>query len=239
MLRFLDKFETAGDEALSLYIPPSLPLPDIENLLEKVLDKSTIDPDLAVLAARSKTGAVLFWGLSQKCLILPPFPITENYFTNGYAIKPLYSLLTHDFIVALILVRLGAYAIGVCQGENIITSKVGTGLVHARHKKGGSSAKRFERHREKQIEYFLDRVCNRVQEKLEPKARMLDYLIYGGARTTIISLQKRCSFLSQFDDRTLPPLLDIPEPRQAVLETAVKRVWSTTVTEWYENEVLA
>jgi len=32
----------------------------------------------------------------------------------------------------------------------------------------------------------------------------------------------------------LPPLLDIPDPRQAVLEEAVGRVWSSTVVEWEE-----
>jgi hypothetical protein len=30
-------------------------------------------------------------------------------------------------------------------------------------------------------------------------------------------------------------LLDIPEPRQAVLEKAVGTVWSTDVIEWREN----
>jgi hypothetical protein len=31
-------------------------------------------------------------------------------------------------------------------------------------------------------------------------------------------------------------LLDIPEPRKAVLERALGNVWSTTVTEWYEGD---
>ena len=168
-------------------------------------------------------------------LALPPFPLSEEYITNGYDVGPLRSLLSQDFLIALVLIRLGAYSIGICQGTELIDSKTGTGLVHARHKKGGSSQARFARHREKQIEQFLNRVCGHVREHIEPRARSLDYLVYGGARTTILSLRKQCSFLSQFDDRILRMLLDIPEPRQAVLEKAIGTVWSTDVIEWCDD----
>jgi peptide subunit release factor 1 (eRF1) len=180
-------------------------------------------------------GAAFFWSPPQAYLILPPFPIAEEYITDGYDIEPLRSLLSQDFLIALVLVRLGAYSIGVCRGTELIDSKTGTGLVHARHKKGGSSQARFARHRGKQIEQFLNRVCGHVRKHIEPHARSLDYLVYGGARTTILSLHKRCPFLNQFDDRILRMLLDIPEPRQAVLEKAIGTVWSTDVIEWCED----
>jgi hypothetical protein len=38
--------------------------------------------------------------------------------------------------------------------------------------------------------------------------------------------------MNQFDDRILRMLLDIPDPRQAVLEKAVGSVWSTDIMEW-------
>ena len=65
----------------------------------------------------------------------------------------------------------------------------------------------------------------------------VDYIVYGGAQTTILLLQKRCPFLRQFDDRTLPALLDIAEPRQPVLEGAVGRIWSSRVIEWHDDTV--
>jgi len=236
MLSFLDELEAADGTAMSVYIPSELSHPEVEDLLKKVVDMPGTPVALAELAGRSATGAVIFWSPSRKYLVLPPFPMAEKYFTHGYDVEPLRSLLKRDFSVALILVRLGAYAVGLCKGDNLIASKVGTGLIHARHKKGGSSQQRFQRHREKQIESFLDRVCCHAQEKLDSHARALDYLAYGGARTTILSLRKRCPFLQQFDNRTLAPLLDIPEPRQAVLEKAVGRVWSSSLAEWYEDE---
>lgn len=237
MLGFLGELEAVTTiTSSSLYLPPGLSPSELENSLTKLPGLQAFPEDLPKLAQNSATGAVVFWGSPRKCLVFPPFPLREKYFAQGYDVEPLRSLLQHDFKIALVLVRLGAYAIGLCQGESLISSKVGTGLVHGRHKKGGSSQHRFERHREKQIEYFLTRVCIHAREHLEPGARTVDYMVYGGARTTILLLQKRCPFLGQFDHRTLPPLLDIPDPRQAVLEAAVGQAWSSKLTEWYDNE---
>ena len=239
MLGFLDELESASGEAESLYMPSGLSLPHIESLLQKVPDTQSIPSELAGIAAGSKTGAVLLWGSSGKYLVLPPFPIKEEYFFHGYDVEPLRYLLKHDFMVALILIRLGAYALGIGHGERLITSKVGTGLVHARHRKGGSSQRRFERHRENQIDQFLTRVCSRAQQQFEPHAGIIDHVVYGGARTTVLLLRKRCSFLHRFDHCTIPPLLSIPEPRKAILDTAIGHIWSSGVIEWYDDEVPA
>lgn len=238
MLGFLNELEATTDIAGSLYIPSGLPSPEVENLLAKVIDPQAVPPELAKLAAASKTGVVIFWSRLRTHLITPPFPIVTEYFTQDYFVEPLRSMLKRDFRIALILIRLGAYAIGLCEGESLIASKVGTGLIHGRHKKGGSSQQRFGRHREKQIEYFLNRVCGHIRGHLEPHASTVDFVVYGGARTTILLLRKQCPFLGQFDRHILPPLLDIPEPRQAVLEKAVGRIWASSVIEWRDDEVL-
>jgi peptide subunit release factor 1 (eRF1) len=235
MLDFLDELALTEDKAMSLYFPQGTLQARVENLLGQVFAAAAIVPDMAGIIANSGRGAAFFWNPPQMYLILPPFPIAEEYITDGYDVEPLRSLLSHDFLIALVLVRLGVYSIGICRGTELIDSKTGTGLVHARHKKGGSSQARFARHREKQIEQFLERVCGHVREHIEPHARSLDYLVYGGARITILSLRKQCPFLSQFDDRILRMLLDIPEPRKAVLEKAAGTIWSTDVIEWCED----
>ncbi len=235
MLGLLAELETADSEAISLYLPAGLPPQDLESLVEKVPPAQAVAPDIINLAAHSPTGSALLWGTSRKCQVLPPFPFTERYIAPGYDTEPLSSLLEHDFSIALVLVRSGAYSIGVCQGEKLVSSKTGTGLVHARHRKGGSSQRRFERHREEQMHAFLERVCGHVRQQLEPRATSLDFLVYGGSRTAISSLQKQCPFLQQFESRTLPPLLNIPPPRRQVLESAVVDIWSSMVTEWHDD----
>ena len=186
--------------------------------------------------ARSKTGAVIFWGEQGKYLVLPPFPLKEKLFASGYDGEPLRSLLQQKLTVTLILLRLGAYAIGVFRGETLLSSKVGTGLVHSRHRQGGSSAHRFERHREKQIESFFTRVCTHVQENLEPYVKQMSYLIYGGERYTLLSFRKQCEFLQQFEDRILSKQLNIREPKQATLVAAISQVWSSDLFVWEEDE---
>jgi hypothetical protein len=234
-LSFLDEMASMAGKAISLYLPQGTPQERVENLLGKVCAATGIPPHVADVVANSRMGAALFLGPPRTYLVMPPFPIVEEYVTEGYDVGPLHSLLGRDYLIALVFVRLGAYSIGICRGTELLDSKTGTGLVHARHKKGGSSQARFARHREKQIEQFLIRVCGHAREHIEPHARALDYLVYGGARTTILSLRKRCPFLNQFDDRILRMLLDIPEPRQAVLEKAIDTVWSTDVVEWCED----
>jgi len=235
-LDFLDMLAMIpGDEACSLYLPSHSPATEIDNTFKEIPAQQDILTQLVKLASSSKTGAVIFWSNERKCLVLPPFPISEKHFTHSTTTEKLRSLLGYDYTIALVLVRLGSYAIGVCQGEKFVSSKVGTGLIHGRHKKGGSSAHRFERHRDKQIESFLTRVCQRAREQLEPHEQVLDYVVYGGACTTIQLLYKQCAYIGNLDTPALPPLFDIPEPRQAVLETAVGRVWSSTIVEWQED----
>jgi hypothetical protein len=230
LLVFLDNLEQAtGSSSLTVYLPPGAAAADIEYLLKDFPAESI------KLAANSPTGAVLFITDEKFYLVRPPFPVTERLKVNSLDSTELRSILSRDYSIGIVLVRLGSYAVGICEGEKMVTSKVGTGLVHGRHRQGGSSAHRFERHRDKQIEYFLTRVCQHAREHLEPYVKSLNYLAYGGARTTILLLQKRCPFLARIDAPTLPPLLDIHEPRQAVLEDAVKRIWSGTVIEWKEE----
>ncbi|GEM_PF-89308 len=235
-LGFLNKLASVQDEAVTIYISREMPQVKSESLLLRILGQTSVPVDMVEAVARSQTGAAVFKSAKQTYLVLPPFPIVEEYVANGYDVEPLYSLLSRDYLMALVLVRLGAYSIGICRGTQLIDSKTGTGLVHARHKKGGSSQARFARHREKQIEQFLGRVCSHVREHIEPHARALDYLVYGGARSTISLLRKQCPFLNQFDDRVLRMLLDIPEPRQAVMEKAILTVWSSEVMEWREQD---
>jgi Actinobacteria/chloroflexi VLRF1 release factor len=235
MIHFLSEIEAASGPATSLYMPAGLPLPGIHEIFGSLLGRDEIPLDLAELITGSKTGAILFWGQPYRCLVLPPFPIAEKKVCTGYDVEPLRSLLEQDLKISLILVRLGDYAIGVFSGERCLSSKVGTGLVHSRHRQGGSSQRRFERHREKQMEYFFDRVCTHAREHLEPWTRELDYVIYGGERYTLLSFRKQCGFLKTFDDRTLESTLDVRKPRQATLEEAIIEAWSSSLTEWIES----
>ncbi|MCL0095234.1 hypothetical protein M1O52_01675 [Dehalococcoidia bacterium] len=231
MLRFLNELETAAGSGVSLYLSPRSSMGEIE----EALSISPLPSDLAKLVTNSKTGTVIFWDKQHRYLVLPPFPVMQRPVSTGFDVGPLRSLLQREFMIALILVRLGSYGIGLFQGEELVSSKVGTGLIHSRHKKGGSSQRRFERHREKQIELFFSRVCTHVRERLEPHLERLDYVIYGGERNTLLSFRKQCRFLHLLEDRTLETLLNVRKPGQRALEAAIGEAWSSELIEWIER----
>jgi len=143
----LEELKAHSAEVASLCIPPNSSRINIEGMLETIADLNTLPEDLSRTIADSSTGAILFWGTNYRYLVMPPFPIIEERVSNICEIEPLYTLLHKEFTLGLVLLRLGAYSIGVYQGEKLLSSKAGTGLFHARHRQGGSSAHRFERHR--------------------------------------------------------------------------------------------
>ena len=230
----LDRLEICNEDALTIFLPAGMTTEEVSVFLQKTPKTQSIPYDAVRLAATSHTGSVLFWGTTQKCIILQPFPLKEKYITNGYETEPLLSLISKDYTIGIVLVRLGHFSVGVCQGEKLILHDSGTGLIHGRHRQGGSSAARFQRRRKDQTHHFLERVGEHLQETLEPYARTIDYFVYGGARVTILRLQKQCPFLAQFDNRLLSPLLEVQDPRFSVLEKAVTEIWSSKVTEWKE-----
>jgi peptide subunit release factor 1 (eRF1) len=236
-LELLDSLSENKDiDSCTLYLPPQKNTGDIRHHLKDVDISPDDTPSLVDIISKSPTGAVVFGAAGSVHLLIPPFPVVEPHSVRECATARLEKMLQQEYTIGLVLVRLGAFAVGVCKGEKLLSSKVGTGNIHARHKKGGSSAHRFERHRDKQIEYFFTRVCQRAREHLEPQVKALDYMVYGGARSTIRELQKQCDFLGKVKAPLLPPVLDIPDPRLAVLKDAIHRVWSSTVYEWLETD---
>ena len=231
----LHRLEACNENAVSIFLPSGMTTDEVTAFLQKAPKTEAIPYDAVRLAATSPTGSVLYWGPTQKYLISPSFPQKEKYVTNGFETEPLLSLISRDYTIGIVLVRLGHFTVGVCQGEKLLQHDSGTGLIHGRHRQGGSSAARFLRRRKDQTHHFLERVSEHLQETLEPYARTLDFFVYGGARVTILRLQKQCPFLTQFEDRLLPPLLEVQDPRFSVLEKAVTEIWSSRVTEWSEE----
>lgn len=232
LLRLLDELDAAADTALSIYVRPGERLAQSVQTAIEFADLAEAAPSLDSIVASSATGAALFWGEARRLLVLPPFPLKQSLSTKGYHTGPLRSLLQADYTVALVLLRLGPYAIGVFKGDELLTSKVGARYVHGRHRQGGSSQRRFERGREKQMERLFDEACAVARQRLEPYAGQIDYLLYGGERHTLLAFRQRCAYLSQFRDRTLERTLNIPRPRQATLEAAIRDAWCSEVFLW-------
>ena len=236
LLRLLHDLERARGWAVSTYFPPGVSISEIEKTATMFAGPPEIAGEISGTISKSPTGGVLIWGEQGKYLVLPPFAVHDRVSSSGFDVEPLRSLLLQDTTVALLLLRLGAYAVGVFRGSDLVSSKVGTGLIHSRHRKGGSSQRRFERHREKQAEYFFQRVCTRARDRLAEYVAEIEYLFYGGERHTVREFRRQCDFMSVLDERVSDRLLNVREPKQASLEAAIEEVWVSEVIEWREEE---
>ncbi|WP_433534761.1 acVLRF1 family peptidyl-tRNA hydrolase [Micromonospora sp. CA-249363] len=125
-----------------------------------------------------------------------------------------------SYRIGLLLARKGAVAIGVAQGAELVVSKVDTRYVQGRTAAGGWSQHRFARRRDNQAKAALGDAADLAVRLLLPEAAKLAALVCGGDRRAVDTV---------LADRRLAPLvplraerlLDVPEPRHAVLVAAV------------------
>ncbi|SIN07725.1 hypothetical protein SAMN04489832_2832 [Micromonospora cremea] len=122
--------------------------------------------------------------------------------------------------IGLLLARKSAVAVGVAAGEDLVVSKVDSRYVQGRTAAGGWSQHRFARRRDNQAKAALGEAVELAVRLLLPQAGTLDAVVTGGDRRTVDGI---------LADRRLAPLaalradrlLDVPEPRHAVLVAAV------------------
>jgi hypothetical protein len=231
----LDKLKSSGPPAVTFYFTPGIDEPTLKKDLAALPGIEEVPESIRNEIIKSGTGAVLFWGMEHKYLVMPPFSVPEKVILPGYSTEGLAGILDKDYRIALVVIRMGSYGIGLFNGEKMLDSKVGTGLVHARHKKGGSSQRRYERHRDKQIEYFFTRVCGHVREKLEAHLKSIELFYFGGERNTVKLFSDWCDFLKPLAGRTSDILLNVREPRQKSLADAIITVYSSRVIEFKEE----
>ena len=232
-LRLLD--ELASDPVdFTLCIKTDTSAGEIEKELGSALDRGNIFDEIVEMAARSTTGSAVFYVRGNARVVWPPFPLSDTALVKGYEAGCLKKLLEGDPLLGLVIVRLGRYAVGLSRGEEIIAARAGTGLVHGRHHKGGSSSNRYARHREKQMEYFFTRVEQHSREVLEEYIKQIDYVFYGGARDTLLRLWRQCVFFRELQGRTVHRLLSLREPRRSTLQDAVSEAYSSRVFELTE-----
>jgi peptide subunit release factor 1 (eRF1) len=159
----------------------------------------------------------------------PPFPPLSSEVRGsraGFDSAPLLDHVRRERVVGVLLVRLGGHAAGVFEGERLLDSKVGSRLVHGRHRKGGSSSGRFARRREGQARAALEQAADVAARVL--LGRPLDAVVLGGDRRAldIVLADPRLAPLRAL---AVDRVLDVPDPRLAVLRAMPDRFLATIV----------
>jgi VLRF1 release factor-like protein len=163
--------------------------------------------------------------------VTPPFGLDHEAEYEQVAVEPLLAALAADHRVAVLLVRLGGYALGVLEGEQLVASKVGTRFVKGRHKKGGSSANRFRRRHEEQERDLIEAAAGEAARVLNPWRERVEYVALGGDRTALTRTIAERSDLDWLAQLALERFFDVPDPRLRVLDELPYQLYAAKVVE--------
>jgi Actinobacteria/chloroflexi VLRF1 release factor len=162
-------------------------------------------------------GAALVETQDEQIVVRPPFGLAHEGEYDRVELAPLLDALGKEHLVAVLLVSLGGYAVGVLDGERLVASKVGTRFVKGRHKKGGSSANRFRRRREEQARALLDEAAETALAVLEPWRGRVEFAAFGGDRAAVDQLLAGSPRLDWLAERALERFFPVPRPRRESL----------------------
>jgi Actinobacteria/chloroflexi VLRF1 release factor len=163
--------------------------------------------------------------------VRPPFGLAHEGSYGTVELGPLFEALAADHVVAALLVRLGGFAVGVFEGERLVASKVGTRFVKGRHKKGGSSANRFRRRREKQARELVEAAAETAVGVLEPWHDRVEFVAFGGDRRAVDEVLEAEPRLAWLAERALPRFFTTGDPRLRELQRLPYDLYSAETTE--------
>ncbi len=118
----------------------------------------------------SNHGKALFYD-ENHCIslaIVPPFKIKRSDWITGDVLDtgPLKTMLSCEPVICIVYAHAGTTVVGIVEKDNVRAEIVRTG-VQAKHTKGGWSQRRFERGRDRDIEYHIKKVQEKLQSMIE------------------------------------------------------------------------
>ena len=162
----------------------------------------------------------------------PPFPpvggVADAGGDGGAVLGALLAHVRSRRRVGVVLVRLGGHAVGIFDGGELAVSKVGSRLVHGRHRAGGSSANRFARRRQNQAREALDAAAATAVALLAGPARAgaLDAVVRGGDRRALVEVFEDVR-LAGVAALAVERIIEVPEPRLKVLRATPEQFLAT------------
>lgn len=204
--------------------------------MTRYIGRENIRKRLAPLAGMPGTavyagGAVRIEGGGESIVVRPPFGLSHEGAYDVVNVAPLLAAVAEDHLVAVLLVRLGGYAVGVLDGERLVASKVGSRFVKNRHKKGGSSANRFRRRREEQAKDLVEEAAAVASRVLAPWRERVEFAALGGDRAAVEGTLGSRPDIGWLCARAIDRFFDVPEPRQRVLEQLPYELYAVAVDE--------
>ena len=184
----LSNKEGRGTELVSLYIPPKKPIHEaIANLREEWGTAGNIKSDttrnhvqdaltramqrLKLYRTPPDTGLVVFSGalptngpgseVVNVWEIIPPKPVTQYLYQcdDHFHVEWLKDMLREEKVFGILVIDSSDVGMGILSGDRLDVVDVLTSGISGKTRKGGQSARRYERGREMELTYFFNRVA--------------------------------------------------------------------------------
>jgi peptide chain release factor subunit 1 len=183
----LSNKEGRGTELVSLYIPPKKPIHEaIANLREEWGTAGNIKSDttrnhvqdaltkamqrLKLYRTAPDTGLVIFSGalptngpgseVVNVWEIVPPKPVTQYLYQcdDHFHVEWLRDMLREEKVYGILAIDSSETGMGILSGDRLEVEDVLTSGISGKTRKGGQSARRYERGREMELTYYFNRV---------------------------------------------------------------------------------
>jgi len=204
--------EGRGTELVSLYVPPKKPVHEvISNLREEWGTAGNIKSDttrnhvqdaltktmqrLKLYRTVPDTGLVVFSGalptngLGSEVVnvyeIVPPKPVTAYLYQcdDHFHLEWLKDMLKEDKVYGILAIDASEAGLGVLSGDRLEVPDLITSGISGKTRKGGQSARRYERGREMELTYYYHRIAEHATRVFIDGAKVTG-LIVGGPGPT-------------------------------------------------------
>ncbi|HYB06585.1 MAG TPA: peptide chain release factor aRF-1 [Nitrososphaerales archaeon] len=208
----LSNKEGRGTELVSLYIPPKKPIHEaIANLREEWGTAGNIKSDttrnhvqdaltrtmqrLKLYRTAPDTGLVIFSGalptngpgseVVNVYEIAPPKPVTQYLYQcdDHFHVEWLRDMLREEKVYGILSIDSSEAGLGILSGDRLEVVDVMTSGISGKTRKGGQSARRYERGREMEMTYYFNRVAEHVTRVFMDSNKVTGVIVGGPGPT--------------------------------------------------------
>ena len=208
----LSNKEGRGTELVSLYIPPKKPIHEaIANLREEWGTAGNIKSDttrnhvqdaltkamqrLKLYRTAPDTGLVIFSGalptngpgseVVNVWEIVPPKPVTQYLYQcdDHFHVEWLRDMLREEKVYGILVIDSSDVGMGILSGDRLEVVDVLTSGISGKTRKGGQSARRYERGREMELTYYFNRVGEHATRVFIDNNKVTGLLVGGPGPT--------------------------------------------------------
>ena len=204
--------EGRGTELVSLYVPPKKPIHEvISNLREEWGTAGNIKSDttrnhvqdaltkamqrLKLYRTPPETGLVMFSGalptngpgseVVNVYEIVPPKPVTAYLYQcdDHFHLEWLRDMLREDKVFGLLSIDSSDTGLGILTGDRLEIEDLMTSGISGKTRKGGQSARRYERGREMELTYYFNRVAEHATRVFIDSGKVTGMIVGGPGPT--------------------------------------------------------